>query len=98
MDSYKIVADAVRAFWVEHGPRDVIAFFYQKYEWEKEWEWCEELVESYSDSDFETVTFLCDFCEGQTCVKDITIVPLYEVTDFYAESKIKPKERTPDES
>ena len=38
-----------------------------------------------------------DFCEGQTCVKDITIVPLHEVTSFYAENKLKgEKEETND--
>ena len=83
--SQEIVAEAVTAFWQETYPQDVIAFFYQKYEWEDKWWWQEELVESEYGHNYETMTFLNDFCEGQTCVKDITIVPLREVTRYYAE-------------
>lgn len=84
--SYDIVGEAVSEYWRETlFPCDVIAFFYQKYEYEKNWEWREELVESHSDRDYESMTFLNDFCEGQTCVKDITIVPLWKVTEYYTQ-------------
>lgn len=41
MDSYDIVAEAVRKFWRENRPQPVIAFFYQKYDYDNEWEWRE---------------------------------------------------------
>ena len=85
MNSYDIVAQAVREFWNTSIPQLVIAFFYQKYDFDKEWEWCEELIETNGDMDYETVVFENDFCEGQTQVKDITIVPFDEVTSYYAE-------------
>lgn len=87
MNSYEIIAEAVRAFWKKNFPQDVIAFFYQKYDFETNWEWCEELIEAEGDSDYSNMTFLYDFCEGQTCVKDVTIVPLREVTAYYATNK-----------
>ncbi len=83
-DSYDIVGGAVVEYWKANYPCDVIAFFYQKYEHEKEWEWCEELILSCSSQNYE-LEFASDFCEGQTCVKDIHIVPLHTVTEFYAE-------------
>ena len=86
--SYDVIEKQVKAFWQETYPQDVIAFFHQKYSWEKEWEWCEELVESNGSGDFENMTFLNDFCEGQTDVKDIYIVPLKEVTEFYSKNKL----------
>lgn len=88
-DSYDIIEAAVKEYWKKHLPIDVVVFFYQKYEHDNNWEWCEELVESHSDSDYENMTFLNDFCEGQTCVKDITIVPLWEVTKYYTDNKLK---------
>lgn len=86
--SYDIIEEAVKAYWQDTYPQDVIAFFHQKYSWEKEWEWCEELVECHGCDDYEHMTFLTDFCEGQTDVKDIVIVPLREVTAFYSKSKL----------
>lgn len=87
--SSDVVADAVRAYWKTYYPRTVIAFFYQKYEHDLEWEWCEELVECNASDDYETVIFQNDFCEGQTCVKDISIVPLEDIIDYYTEKHIK---------
>lgn len=81
--SSDVVADAVRGYWKTCYPRTVIAFFYQKYEYDSEWEWCEELVECNASDDYETVIFQSDFCEGQTCVKDISIVPLEDIVDYY---------------
>lgn len=83
-DSYDIIGNAVREYWKQEGfATDVIVFFFQKYSHEKEWEHCQELVMCHSDSDFEHVEFLSDFCEGQTQVKNIHIMKLDKVTDFY---------------
>lgn len=86
-DSYDIVGEAVKAFWENTGfAEEVIVFFYQKYEWEDRWEWCEELVTCESPNpDESAVVFENDFCEGETCVKNLTIVPLRQVTEYYAE-------------
>lgn len=95
MNSYDIIGEAVKKYWNESHPQDVVAFFYQKYDFEDdaEWEWCEELVEAYSSSDYERMMFLYDFCEGQTCVKDIRIVPLEDVTRYYAKNVLdEPKD------
>lgn len=88
MNSYDIVEQAVKQFWKENYPCDVIAFFYQKYEHEEQWDWQEELVECRASNDYENMIFLNDFCEGQQCVKDLTIVPLIDVTNFYAKEKL----------
>lgn len=53
----------------------------------KEWEWEEEFASPHASDDFETVVFQHDFCEGQTCVKDLIVVPFDEVSGFYAEMK-----------
>ena len=92
MDSYDIVADAVRKYWneVSHYTCDVIAFFYQKYDFEsdKDWRFEQELCMPHSSGDFNTVEFLDDFCEGETEVKDIRIVPLDDILDYYVETKL----------
>ena len=87
--SSDIIEDMVKEFWKQTYPQDVVVFFYQKYEHEKRWWWQEEIVECWSDSDYETVTYRNDFCEGETCIKDVTIVPLSEVTEFYTKHKLK---------
>lgn len=93
MNSDDIIEEAVKKYWKEKYPQDVIAFFYQKHDWAKLWEWCEELVECHGSSDYENMTFLNDFCEGENCVKGLTIVPLSEVTEFFAENhKLKKSE------
>ena len=84
MNSYDIVEQAVREFWNNSIPEPVIAFFYQRYDNEKEWEWHEELITCTSSYDYETVVFEYDFCEGQTQVKNIKIVSLDEITTYYA--------------
>ena len=89
MDSYDIVAEAVRKFWKENRPQPVIAFFYQKYDYDNKWEWCEEFIECESRSNYDMVIFQMDFCEGQEDVKDLTIVSLDEVIDFYVKNKIR---------
>ena len=91
MNSYDVIEEAVKAFWRTTYPQDVIAFFYQKYDFQddNEWEWCEELVNSHSSTDYENMTFQTDFCEGQNCVKDVTIVTLDEVTSYYTKHKLK---------
>lgn len=89
MDSYDIVAEAVRKFWRENRPQPVIAFFYQKYDYDNKWEWCEELIECESSYNYDMVIFQMDFCEGQEDVKDLTIASLDEVIDFYVKNKIR---------
>lgn len=89
MDSYDIVAEAVRKFWRENCPQPVIAFFYQKYDYDNKWEWREEIIECESSYNYDMVIFQMDFCEGQEDVKDLTIVSLDEVIDFYVKNKIR---------
>lgn len=83
MDSCDIIAEAVRNYWKKEYPQDVVVFFYQKYDYETDWRQCEELAIAHSDSDYESITFLNDFCEGETDVKDIHIVPLWIVLSTY---------------
>lgn len=85
-NSYDIIEEAVREYYKHNFQQDVIVYFYQKYEHESKWRWHGELVEVASDfEDPEEVelTFLNDFCEGETCVKDIQIIPLSEVIEKY---------------
>lgn len=94
-DSYDIVAEAVRKYWEENYPCDVVAFFFQKYDFESDirWEWCEEVITCTSSNiDRAEIEFLNDFCEGQTCVKDLHIVPLHEVTGYYTEKHFTEEE------
>lgn len=95
MDGYDVVAGAVKDYWKVNYPQDVVAFFQQKYSWDDKWERCEELVECHGSDDYENMTFLYDFCEGQTEVKDVVIVPLCEVTAFYYKRKIENNESEP---
>lgn len=87
-NSYDIIENAVINFWEATGyPHDVVVFFYQKYEHENNWRFCSEVVESCSSYEYE-MAFLNDFCEGETCVKDIKIVSLREVLEYYAKGRI----------
>lgn len=88
-DTYDYVGDAVREYWKETGPHDVVAFFYQKYENENEWDDMRELIECNGSDDYETVIFNMDFCEGQTCIKDLVIVSLDDVFDYYSKEVLK---------
>lgn len=85
--SEDIIADAVRKYWNETHPRDVVVFFEQKYEhefsWDKEWA----IATPYSSSNADTVIFNTDFCEGQTEVRDIKIADLDDVIDYYIENR-----------
>lgn len=83
MNTYDIVADKVRSFWKETYPQDVVAFFFQKYSFESEWEYCRELIYPHGSDDYDTVIFHSDFCEGQTEIKNIKIVPLDEIIESY---------------
>lgn len=86
--SYNIIEDEVIKLWTKSGySYDVVAFFYQKYEWEKEWNFCSEIIISDSSCTCE-MTFLKDFCEGETCVKDLKIVPLRDILEYYAERQV----------
>ena len=95
MDSYDVIAGAVKDYWKVNYPQDVVAFFQQKYSWDDKWARCEELVECHGSDDYENMTFLSDFCEGQTEVKDVVIIPLREVTAFYYKGKIENHESEP---
>lgn len=86
--SCDIIEAEVRKLWEDFGYSfDVVAFFCQKYDWETEWYFCSEIVMSDSSYNYD-MTFLNDFCEGQTCVKDLKIVPLSNVLKYYAEGCI----------
>lgn len=89
MDSYDVIAGAVKDYWKVNYPQDLVAFFQQKYSWDDKWERCEELVECCGSDDYENMAFLSDFCEGQTEVKNVVIIPLREVTAFYYKRKIE---------
>lgn len=82
-NTYDYVEDAVRKYWKEHYPMEMIAFFYQKYDFEDEWRRQTELIECDSDRDDGTVIFLNDFCEGETDIKCLHVVPLEDVMEFY---------------
>ena len=85
-NSYDFIEEAVREYWYKTYPQDVVAFFYQKYkhETDDEWEFMYELIECQNSGDYENMIFHNDFCEGQTCVKGIVIIPLNEVLEYYA--------------
>lgn len=89
MNSYDSIADIVRAFWKATYPQTVIAFFFQKYDFDSEWEYCEELIYPHGSDDCDSVVFHNDFCEGQTEVKDIRIVSLDEIIQFYRDNSYK---------
>lgn len=97
-NTYDYVQEAVVRYWKQKGhyPQEMIAFFYQKYEHEDRWEWCQELIECESSDDYESVTFLNDFCEGQTEIKSLKVVPLEQILDYYVD-KNKLQERGEDE-
>lgn len=86
LTSDDIVGKAVSEYWDEHGYQgDMVAFFYQKYEFEsdKEWRFMTEVVLNDGRGNIE---FLSDFCEGETCVKNLTLVPLDTVLEYYWKS------------
>lgn len=88
-NTYDYVAYAVRKYWKETYPHDVVAFFYQKYENEEEWDKRCELIECKSSDDYETVIFHNDFCEGQNCIKEVAIVSLEDVLEYYSKTVIE---------
>lgn len=87
MNSYDIVADKVRSFWKKTHLQTVVAFFSQKYAFETEWEFCAEVVYPKISNNHEIdVIFENDFCEGQTDVDDISIIPLKALTEFFCDN------------
>ncbi len=85
MNSYDIVADAVREY-VDMQRKDkrpidriYIVHFYQSYNPITDFEECTELV--YYNFDDETCDFEMDFCEGQCFVNEISIMSLHEIGD-----------------
>ena len=89
-DTYDLVEEKVREYWEQTYPQDVIAFFEQKYDspYDNEWVKHEELVMSYGDYCGDKMEFLTDFCEGQTLARNIKIVPLFDVLQYYREQVI----------
>lgn len=87
--SSEIIADKIRKFWEEHGDEEVVVFFWQKYEWEKDWQFVVITAECYKRDNIYIVSFNTDFCEGQTCVKDIKIGLLYDVLNDYYKQILK---------
>lgn len=87
MTSDKIIAKVVKEYvniQIDNDrciDRDYIVHFYQKYKWEDKW-WEETVICSCCDFPIGNVIFSIDFCEGQTEVKDITILALYEIGEL----------------
>lgn len=90
--TYDYVSHAVRSYWKSHYPQPVIAFFYQKYDFEDVWEQCSELIDCESDMDCESVIFENDFCEGQTDIKCLHVVSLNNILNYYFEHHKKLQE------
>lgn len=90
--SEDIVVKAVRNYWKQQGYNmKVVVFLAQKYYFEDVWDRTSCIIDPNSDYEDPMEVFIeidWDFCEGQQNVKDIKIVPLDEVIDFYAEEKL----------
>ena len=88
LNSEQIIAKCVREFWKDKYPQDVVIFFEQKYDFENEWNNYICIAFCESDTDYDNITFLYDFCEGQTDVKNIYITPLTDVLSYFYQNKI----------
>ena len=77
------IAREIRKFWKKEGVCDVVVFFEQKYKDEDKWEEVEVLAECESDTDYNTITFNYDFCEGEEDVRDVKIIPFHDVLRVY---------------
>ena len=87
-NAYDIIEDHVKKYWYETYPQDVIVFFKMKYDHENCYTNYEELVECESFEDHEHMTFLNDFCEGQTdCIVE-EIKPLSYIAKYYRKREI----------
>lgn len=87
-NAYDIIADHVKGYWNKNYPCDVIVFFKMKYDHESHYTNYEELVECESFEDNEHMTFLNDFCEGQTdCIVE-EIKSLSYVAEYYRKREI----------
>lgn len=82
MGTYDIIAREVRKYWAHTCVQDVIVFFQQKFEWEKDWEHIAVYASPYSSDDAETVCFQWDFCEGQTETRSIRIISFDEAAEI----------------
>lgn len=89
-DTYDYVAEAVRDYWSKTHPQDMVAFFEQKYDdpYDKEWIKEEEIVMWCGDLT-DRLEFLNDFNEGQTMIRNLEVVPLDDVLQFYRQHKIE---------
>jgi len=85
MRSCTIVYNAVMSFWKKTCFQPVVVFFSQKHEFEDEWEQHAEIA--YPDNYYDDVVLMDHFCDGQTEVKDIKIVPIDELVQFYIDNR-----------
>ena len=87
--SQDVLAEQVKKYWGKIGyPHDVVCYFKQKYSRDEEWDTCYTIAECESSFNFDTIIFSDDFCEGQEDIKDIHIVDLEKVLDYYGEVQI----------
>lgn len=86
--SEHLVAKEVKSFWEKTYPADVVCFFKQKYEDEKEYD-AIATIAYYDGQNIDNVEFHDDFWEGQTVAKDITIVNLDDVMMYYYDNVIE---------
>lgn len=87
MRSSEIIAKAIKDYTKiqvnDNRPIDTeyIVHFYQKYEWADKWEECT-VIAYIEDFPLGSIIFSDDFYEGQSEVKDIVVMALYEVGDL----------------
>lgn len=88
-DSDYIATGAVKDFWKNYHPEDVVIYFKQKYEYENDDKWEQvDTIAYYDGANSDNVAFLDDFFEGQTCIKDIHVVNLEDVMEYYYDNVI----------
>ena len=82
-NTYDIVAEVVKKLWSETHKQDVVAFFEQKYNWDNHWYEIECIVRYNEDGDPCVMEFDWDFCEGQTDIRNLYVIPLTDVLKGY---------------
>lgn len=92
MNVYDFLGDLVSDFWQKNGVAEpVICFFYMGYKYD-DMDLYMELATPEAWDDYQKVIFENDFCEGQTCMQLISIVPLDRVCRYYRDNVLKPWE------
>lgn len=87
-----ILAVAVRQFWEEkYQPETVVCFFEQRYEFQKESDKCIVIAECDRDIFYneDDIIFDYDFCEGQTVLENLKIVPLRYICEYYYQNELR---------